>query len=412
MRILWHMPALHAYGDGLSQRACALAAELARRGHAITFCAPAERVFVEGSTVRGIPIVRLPGKPAAAPAHWCLQALSRAQSARQLVAEMPGSHELFISCQADVASAYAARRKETPVIFVSGSSTLLFDGADRADQRREPAFRRLCYALDRKLKRWNEASAYRRADHVVFDSEHTRDLVQIMYRLSGENLHAIIGGTDPGDFAPPSPQQRIAARKRLGFAEDAIVVIGSGRLVARKGFDLLVDALQQLQRPIAGLIVGDGPERSALQTRAAGNPNLAIVFPGMAEDVQTYLHAGDVYAFTSMCESFGAALVEAMACGLPCIAIRPDGRQIVNANLEILEDGVSGVLCAQDSTQLAAAISGLAADADARRRLGEAARQRVRERFTWACAGVALGKLVDSIHFPRAVPAAGLALQG
>lgn len=412
MRILWHMPALHEFGDGLSQRAYALAAELARRGHSIAFCAAADRVFVSGSTVYGFPIDRLPPMPDSRPVHWSLQALSRRRAARRLVAGFARSHDVFITCQAEVLTAYKSIRTGVPVIFVSGSSTLLFDGADRADQRCEPALRRLCYAIDRRLKHRNEIAAYRNADRVVFDSGHTRELVKREYRLRGENLRTILGGVDPIEFAPPTAEQRMAARARLGFPDEAVVVMGSGRLVKRKGFALLVSALAQLRRPMAGLIVGDGPERGALQSLADVNTDVTIAFTGMTADVRTYLHAADIYAFTSICESFGAALVEAMACGLPCIGVRPDGRHIVNANAEILEDGVSGVLCRNDVGSLVAAISRLAADASMRRRLGLAARQRVCERFTWNRAGVAMGALIDSINTSEAMPSAGLALQG
>jgi len=405
------MPALHDYGDGLSQRAYALAAELARRGHTIDFCAPANRVFVSGGAVRGFPIQRLVVAPETRPRHWCLQAAGRAQAARRLVATLSRSHELFISCQAEVVSAYAGMRKNTPVVFVSGSSTLLFDGADRADQREESVIRRVCFAVDRCLKHRNESAAYRRANSVVFDSCHTRDHVRSTYRLSGENLHAIIGGVDPNEFAPPAPEQRIAARKRLGLSEDSIVVMGSGRLVERKGFALLVSALAALERTMTGVLVGDGPARPELEALAR-NSNRAIVFPGMTADMQLYLHAADIYAFTSICESFGGALVEAMACGLPCIGIRPDGKRIVNANLEIMEDGLTGVLCEDAESSLAAAISTLAADCDLRRRLGRAARQRVCDRFTWTRAGAAMSMLIDSIQTPMDVLRPGLALQG
>lgn len=406
------MPALHEFGDGLSQRAYALAAELARRGHVISFCAPADRVFIEGSAVNGFQIDRLPATMPTRPPHWCMQALERMRAARQLVAVLPRDHDLFVSCQAEVVCAYAASRNATPVIFVSGSSTLLFDGADRADQRGEFALHRLCYAIDRCLKHRNEAAAYARADRVVFDSRHTCERVKRKYRLRGDNLQAIEGGVNPIEFAPPTDEQRALARKHLGIADDAIVVMGSGRLVERKGFAQLVSALQQLRRPIAGLIVGDGPERAALHRIANSKANVAITFTGMTSDVRSYLHAADIYAFTSICESFGAALVEAMACGLPCIAIRPDGRRIVNANLEILDDGTSGVLCNYDASDLAAAISKLAADANLRRRLGDAARKQVCERFTWARAGNALSALVDSISLTETMPGRGLALQG
>ena len=399
MRILWHMPALYEYGDGLSMRAYALAGELAQRGHAVTFCALADRTFVAGNSIKGFPVERLPAIPDSPPIHWCLQAMRRTQTARILVGMLDRRHHLFISCQPEVVSAYRAVRRQAPVVFVSGSSTLLFDGADLADQRDERIHRRLSFAIDRTLKHRNEVHAYRSAHRVVFDSHHTRERVMQSYRIHDDRLQTVEGGVNPREFAPPTPEQRKAARDRLGVSDDAFVVMGSGRLVERKGFALLVAALSRTKRPITGVIVGDGPQRGVLQT-AAANSKITLHLPGMTADVQSYLHAADIYAFTSICESFGGALVEAMACGLPCIGLRPDGHRIVNANCEILPDGESGILCRQNADDLAAAIARLAANPQLRRRLGESAHHRVLQRYTWNRAGLALAPLLEDLGAP------------
>lgn len=413
MRILWHMPALHEYGDGLSMRAFALAAALARHGHAVTFCASAARIFVTGTSVRGFPIVRLPEPNARRPLHWSLQGTERARAARSLVAQIDEPHDMFISCQAEVVSAYRARSGETAVIFVCGSSTLLFDGADCADQGRLGRIQRVFHALDRGIKRRNESAACRAADRVVFDSRHTRERIERHYRVRGDRLITVEGGVDPAIFAPPTPRQRKVARERLGIQDDAIVVMGSGRLVERKGFAILIRALMQLDGRFSGLIVGDGPGRTTLENLARSEPRgAAIRFFGMTDDVASCLHAADVYAFTSLCESFGAALVEAMACALPCVALRPDGRHVVNANAEILEDGVSGLLCRPDADDLARTLANLADDPTRCASLGEAARRRILERYTWTRAGVGIAALVEEMEARICAPRAVMALQG
>jgi len=413
VNILWHMPALQEIGDGLSMRALALASQLARRGHAIRFCVPKSRLTVAAKSISGFPVLSLPEKALGKPIHWCLQGLHRAAAARALIEDLDVAHDLFISCQAEVIRAYCRRRSRKPAIFVSGSSTLLFDGADRVDQARLGFASRMCYAIDRTIKRRNEAAAYRAADRVVFDSHPTRERVMATYGIGGESLQTIEGGVDPIVFAPPTSDQRRAARRRLEVSDDTIVVIGTGRLVERKGFELLVAALKRLDRRMIGVIVGDGPKLGTLQRLAVAEPNSVDVrFVGMTGDVASHLHAGDIYVFTSICESFGAALAEAMACGLPCIAIRSDGLRVATANHDIIEDGVSGILCDATAEDLARCISQLADDSKLRQRMGEAAAAQAAARFTWSRAGLALSTLVDSLNNGVSLPRNIAAIQG
>jgi glycosyltransferase involved in cell wall biosynthesis len=87
-----------------------------------------------------------------------------------------------------------------------------------------------------------------------------------------------------------------------------------------------------------------------------------------------------------------------MACGLPCIALRPDGRTIRTANTEIIENDESGLLVEPDPRAVADAIQRLSADPALRRRLGDQACRRARGRFTWPLAGRALHDLLLSFQ--------------
>jgi glycosyltransferase involved in cell wall biosynthesis len=116
-----------------------------------------------------------------------------------------------------------------------------------------------------------------------------------------------------------------------------------------------------------------------------------------------YARAG-IFVFPSLWhEPFGIPVIEAMAAGLPVIATR------AGALPEIVVDGETGILVERgDDEGLAAAISGLLADAHLRERMGAAGRERVRQLFTWERTVTRLEELYGTIvHGSSPRPAVG-----
>ena len=189
---------------------------------------------------------------------------------------------------------------------------------------------------------------------------------------SGVNLPALRAQ------APP----REEARRRLGVAADCLLLVGVGRLVPIKGFDVLVRALPAIvkEAPAARLcLVGDGPDRPALEAeaRALGVAD-RVLLAGAHEEVAPFLAAADLLVAPSRNEGLGKALVEAMALGLPVVATRVGGIPAVVA------DGQTGSLVPPDDPPaLARAVGALLKDPELRRRAGEAGRRRA-EQFSLA----------------------------
>ena len=166
---------------------------------------------------------------------------------------------------------------------------------------------------------------------------------------------------------------RAEARTRLGLPADALVVGCVGRLVALKNHRLLLDQVPTLARAFPRLhvlLLGDGPERAALERQAqalgiAGR----IHFAGSRSDVQRLLPAMDVFALPSLTEGLSIALLEACAAGLAVLA------SDVGGNPEIVRDAATGLLFpTNDGDALRAGLSRLLDDAPLRRALGLAAR--------------------------------------
>ncbi|MFC1435036.1 glycosyltransferase [Streptacidiphilus sp. N1-3] len=151
-------------------------------------------------------------------------------------------------------------------------------------------------------------------------------------RLAGWGIPAnrvrlIPNGVDAARYSQPAPVRaatRQHLRERLGLPQDAMVVGGLGRLVPGKRFDVLIDALALLpEAPEQGraawlLLVGDGTERAALEQRArAAGVAHRVVFAGERDDVPDLLTTMDVLGAPSTVETFGLALLEGLAAGLP-----------------------------------------------------------------------------------------------
>jgi glycosyltransferase involved in cell wall biosynthesis len=160
-------------------------------------------------------------------------------------------------------------------------------------------------------------------------------------------------------------------------------------LYARKGHGFLIAAAPFVLARVPAarfLLVGDGPEREALEARVrALGLEHAFHFLGWRVDYADLIAALDVFVLPSLWEGLNLSLLSAGALGRALVASN------LASNREVIEPGVSGLLPTPARTLLEAesldprplgeAIAGLLADPAARRRLGDAARRRVEARF-------------------------------
>jgi len=198
-------------------------------------------------------------------------------------------------------------------------------------------------------------------------------------RLDPARVMTIYNGIDPTSFRRRSEPG--AARASLGLDPRRLTVGAVGRLDEVKGFAYLIEALGMLstrELDVQLVIVGSGPLRDELEGDVV-RLGLAgrVVFAGQRTDVQGVYDALDVLAMPSVCESFGYVALEAMACGLAVVGTTTGGIP------EVVAHGETGLLVRpRDSVGLAVALGRVLSDRELRRRMGDAGRRRVMERFT------------------------------
>jgi len=221
------------------------------------------------------------------------------------------------------------------------------------------------------LVRW----AARRSDRVVAISSYTaaelRELVDVPVDVI------------PYTAALPAPESRPSPR-----AGGVPTVLFVGRLVERKGVAHLIEAVARLrERSLRLVVVGDGPERPRLETLARSRGALdRVEFRGKVSDAELRRAYGnaDVFVLPSVLdargdtEGLGVVLLEAMNYAVPVIASR------IGGIVDIVADGETGLLVPPgEETALASALDRVLSDPDLARRLGEAGRRRLHERFSW-----------------------------
>ena len=218
-----------------------------------------------------------------------------------------------------------------------------------------------------RMLRGTRTAALRRARRVIVPSAYLREIA-IGWGLTPERLLVV---PNPAPEIPALPA-RDEARATLGV--DGFALGTAGRLTVQKA---LGDALEALGRVpgVELLVLGDGPERAALESHAARlglSERVRFLGAGTRDDVLALFRAVDVVLLTSAWENLPHTLLEALAVGAPVIATSVGGIP------EVVVDGENGLLVeARDVDAIARAIGRLASDDDLRSSLAASARSSV-----------------------------------
>ncbi|SFI66733.1 glycosyltransferase [Planctomicrobium piriforme] len=212
-------------------------------------------------------------------------------------------------------------------------------------------------------------------------------------------IEVIPTGVDVNRFAKADGS---ALRKRLQLPDDAFIVGHVGRLGPEKNCDFLCEAVREFLNKNSKaifVVVGDGPERAALEQSFGDELGGRVHFLGFCEgDDLINAYAGfDVFAFASHSETQGMVLGEAMAAGTPVVAVKGTGV------IDIVHDGQNGRMIPEDdvSAFVAALESMAAASPQQRQAWREAALKTAHEFSQERCAKKMLDFYADLIRHPR-----------
>lgn len=191
-----------------------------------------------------------------------------------------------------------------------------------------------------------------KCQHIVIPSESIKEILIRDYGLE-DRFTVIPTGTNLKPFLRADGK---TLRQSKGWQDDK-VLISIGRLAAEKNWETLLRAAAQVyaQHPTMRLVlIGDGPDKQTLELLAA-ELGIAerVTFTGQVpfDEIPAYLKAADMFGFASVTETQGLVTIEAMAAGLPVVAVDGSGSH------DIVDNGKDGFLVDNDPNALASAIN-------------------------------------------------------
>lgn len=221
-------------------------------------------------------------------------------------------------------------------------------------------------------------------DMTVAVSEAVRQCLVTEYRYPAEKTVTIHNGIDLTSFSDGTIRRGRSVDACASTEDQTVRIICVARLSPVKRIDILLEALAFLDKMGNNwtcAIVGGGPLESELVKKAQSlGLTSKVRFTGHVENVRSYMEAADLAVLSSDKEGLPLSLVEAMACGLPCVVTN------VGGNREVVQHGITGLVVEAGSPkQLADAIAYLLDHPDEREKMAQAARCLACERFELSC---------------------------
>ncbi len=230
-------------------------------------------------------------------------------------------HFSWLHCHSPIGSALAraaAHRRGIRVIYTAHGFHF-YQGA--------PLFHwMLYYPAEKLLARWTDVL-------LTVNQEDYRLAVQKMKARKTAYIPGV--GIDVSSLQKQTFTERAVFRKKYQIPENAVILLSVGELSRRKNHQMVISALSGMsEKEVHYLICGKGRLKKALLQKARScGVSKQVHILGFQENVADFYYNADIFVFPSRQEGLPAALMEAMACGLPCIV------SDIRGNRELITEG-------------------------------------------------------------------------
>ncbi|HEY7107396.1 MAG TPA: glycosyltransferase family 4 protein [Acidimicrobiia bacterium] len=244
---------------------------------------------------------------------------------------------------------------------------------------------------DTTLRRARVRLALSRAARVVTLWNGAADVMVTSFHVPRETVEVIPNGVPADRFAPPRDGETEQARIALGLSPHRRTIAYIGALSPEKDVGRAIAATAMID-DVQLLVVGDGPERAALQDQADAELAGRHVFSGSVEDTRPALVAADVVVLASRSESMPAVLIEAGLVGKPVVATAVGGIPT------IVDDGCTGVLVSPGDTRaLGDGLRAILDDPTRARAIGHAAHAKCLDQFALGKVAAEWARVLDAV---------------
>lgn len=221
--------------------------------------------------------------------------------------------------------------------------------------------------INRTVYKWAEMIMAHWTNAIITMNQEDYESAKKMRLRKGGKVYKVHGvGITLSDYENLNVN-RIEKREGLGLSGEDIICISAGDIVPRKNYGVAIEAIARAKNPnLHYLICGVGPEEERLRKRVKElGINNQIHFLGFRTDVKELLMISDIFLFSSLQEGLPRSLMEAMACGLPCIASK------IRGNVDLLKNEKGGYLCdADDIDAYVNALDNMSNNTEIRNRMG------------------------------------------
>jgi len=230
-----------------------------------------------------------------------------------------------------------------------------------------------------------EIEALKKATKIVVFSDMVKRIFIDRYKIREEDFKIIPPGVDIDKFKPQSKDLNLS--KNLGLDEKSRLLLYVGRVTKGKNVGLLIKAFSILKDADTFLIIIGTGSQMPYFVDLADNLGIGgrVKFLGFKDDVVPFYNLADFLIVPSTLEGFGHIFLEAMSCGLPCVAFKASYPEVKVASSEIVVDGKSGFLADKATAEnLAATIScALSISAEERKKMSDFSREYCLKKYRW-----------------------------
>lgn len=230
--------------------------------------------------------------------------------------------------------------------------------------------------INRTIFKWAERLMAHWTDVIITMNQEDYESAQKFHLKKNGKVYKIHGVGISIDEYKNMNVDREEIRLGLGLKNQDIICISAGDLVSRKNYVVAIKAIALLKDSrVHYVICGIGPEKDNLKKLAKKlHVENQVHFLGFRTDIKELLFSADIFLFTSLQEGLPRSLMEAMACGLPCVVSN------IRGNVDLIEGGKGGVLCeAKDAQSFANAIKQLSNSDKMRERMGAINKENVKK---------------------------------
>jgi len=284
----------------------------------------------------------------------------------------------------------------SPIVFIHAANfpeyaRMSMDGhlkgsllQDLFSKSRRWPYLKMAYFIERRALKYSYANVY-------LSNSRRQEIANYYGDWMLKQSHVIPPGVDFKRFHPT----------KLKYNDNELRILSVCRLVKDKNIQQIIKAIALLAKKGINIhyrIAGDGGYAKNLQTLVKSlNIENNVEFIGESKSIEEVYRWGDIFVLLSIYEGFGNVYLEAMASGLPCLALRPKAGKYLIATDEIIEDDYTGRLLENDSPESCAMVlEQLSINRDHLKKMKKNARTCAIEKYSWKRCITTLLKLTEN----------------